>query len=193
MLRNRYPDTTECWWCLRPVRFFCASVGGRGTCSICELWFIRNKQCQIADKICHAARHRNNIAWNRSIPIRMPVFLDHVIWNLVLEMLAGTKRRLCFEARGRVWRQLVLGKHRNTWIAEISDSDSEREGPGQSHEYFGTRRWSDPSNRRRLPLWMVFDLRSKSLRHHGYQTVGHLIFTFVGKPPSTASEARRRW
>ena len=110
--RSRWPmgvDNRRCNWCRRLCRYF-GEDRQTHLCTRCQLWYRRNRCCQIKDALCSSSSNR-------------PAVLRGPAWARVLDMGCGSIQELDNYVQGRIWQRILCGPAPD----DESSSDSEPE------------------------------------------------------------------
>ena len=88
-------DNRRCNWCRRLCRYF-GEDRQTHLCTRCQLWYRRNRCCQIKDALCSKSGNR-------------PAFVCGPVWALVLDMGCGSIQELDNYVQGRIWQRILCG------------------------------------------------------------------------------------
>ena len=110
-----FVDRRRCAWCGRLCRYF--GEDQFHNCGRCQLWYERNRCCQIKN----ALGSEKGRAYNIRISL-LDITFSPVAWPHILDLLCGSIHDVDMNVQERIWRRILCGQVPD-WSSSDSDED----------------------------------------------------------------------
>ena len=92
-------DRRRCRWCGRLCKYY--GEDPWHNCTRCQLWYRRNRYCQIKHDLCRGEDECNTTV--------LRVLISTDFWPRVLDMVCGNKHDLDMKVQIRIWTRVLRG------------------------------------------------------------------------------------